>query len=462
MNYYYCINNISNIFVLGDCHGDFKQFLNSIKRHLMVKPEDEDKQHPKEIERQERKTIAMQTMIRRNYSMEDYSKELYSTNFQDSLFIIAGDCGIGFNKQKYYIDLFEHFNKILSYNNSYIIFIRGNHDDPSYFDGKTIDFSHIKAVPDYSVINVKDINILCVGGAISIDRMWRIKQEERINKFSATKKKSLYWKNEAPVFNSMLLDEITSSIKIDCVVSHTAPSFVNPEMHSGVEEWESGDETLISDIKEERKVMDKVFERLRDNGTKPKYWAYSHFNFNNIEKRSDTIFRGLSGGFNPISIHMDIGQFEAIEAEKKKKAKCKSKLKVKSLTERIVELDHPIMGQALPERFEEEPMMANEEAQADEGQNDGVEHFVNDDLAQWLQTGVDGANEEPRPVGEDRTLNFAINYDTLQRLRHEIDRTNRLYNHVDNTFTANPFNYNLTGTANTATVNIRANTHVEE
>lgn len=479
MNNYYCISGIKNVFVLGDCHGEFRPFFGRIKSHLTVKSEDEDKPHPKEVERQTRMAATMQTMLRGRANInvgvfgnpignpiKTQSKLLAEGLYANSLFIIAGDCGIGFNKQKYYMDLFERFNKILSYNNTHIMFVRGNHDDPSYFDGKTINLSNIKAVPDYSVINAKDTNILCIGGAISIDRKWRIKQEERINRFSTTKKKTIYWENERPIFNEPLLNEITNSIKIDCVVSHTAPSFVNPETHSGVDEWSKDDETLISDIQDERKVMDRVFETLRDKGTKPKYWAYGHFNLNYIEKRSDTIFRGLSDGFDPISIHMEIVQFEVIEAEKKKKAKNKSKLKVKSLTERLAELDHPIIEQAQPEQFEEEPMMADEEGQpvdgqADEGQNDGVGHFDNDDMAQWLQTGVVEGNEEPRPIGEDRLLNFAVNNDTLQRLRLEIDRTNRLYG-VDNTFTAvNPFNYNLTGTANTAAVNIRANTHVE-
>lgn len=460
MNNYYCISGIKNVFVIGDCHGEFRPFFGRIKSHLTVKSEDEDKPHPKEVERQARMAATMQTMLRgrANINMgvfdgpfKPQSKLLAEGLYTNSLFIIAGDCGIGFNKQKYYMDLFERFNKILSYNNTYIMFVRGNHDDPSYFDGKTINLSNIKAVPDYSVINAKDTNILCIGGAISIDRKWRIKQEERINRFSTTKKKTIYWENERPIFNEPLLNEITNSIKIDCVVSHTAPSFVNPETHSGVDEWSKDDETLISDIQDERKVMDRVFETLRDKGTKPKYWAYGHFNLNCIEKRSDTIFRGLSDGFNPISIHMDIEQFELIEAEKKKKAKDKSKLKVKSLTERLAELDHPIIEQAQPEQFEEEPMMADEEGQADEEQNDGVGHFDNDDMAQWLQTGVVEGNEEPRLVVED----------TLQRLRLETDRINRLFG-VNNTFTVNHFNYDLTRTANTAAVNIGENAHVEE
>jgi hypothetical protein len=206
----YSFKDINYIYVVGDCHGEFKYYFNEIKQGLLIKSEDEDAPHPKEIERQARKA-AREQMERNAYlerranrpqlrygafidnsQLDSIIKKSKKNNYgiySNSLFIIAGDCGLGFNKQKYYDDIFEKFNKILSYNNTFIIFVRGNHDDPEYFDGKRINLSNIKAVPDYSVITAHDKNILCVGGAISLDRTWRIKKKKRINKFLLKQKK---------------------------------------------------------------------------------------------------------------------------------------------------------------------------------------------------------------------------------------------------------------------------------
>ena len=357
----YSFENIKNVYVLGDCHGEFKTYFHAIKNGIDVHSEDEDAPHPKELERQARKAAREQAMRNagrpqiavdghgRRYmrfaepprdnhggdngwatlstaSLSDTFKKMKKSAayFSNAVFIIAGDCGLGFNKPKYYEDLFEKFNKVLAYNNTYIIMVRGNHDDPAYFDGKRVNLSNIKAVPDYSVISANGKNILCVGGAISLDRTWRIKQEERINRFSTTKKKTIYWKDEAPVYNQEALDDITKNVKIDCVVSHTAPSFVNPESHAGLDEWSIDDTSLASDVMEERRVLDKVFETLRDCDMRPRYWAYGHFDCGFIEKRSDTLFRGLGDGFNPVSIDMDIAQFFQNEEMRKKKGKKKA------------------------------------------------------------------------------------------------------------------------------------------
>jgi len=54
-------------------------------------------------------------------------------------------------------------------------FIRGNHDNPSWFDDKTVTTKSLKAVSDYSILSAPNRNILCVGGGISLDRTLRKK-----------------------------------------------------------------------------------------------------------------------------------------------------------------------------------------------------------------------------------------------------------------------------------------------
>lgn len=403
----YTFDKVKNIFVLGDCHGEFKTFFHGIKNGLSVKSEDEDKPHPKELERQARKAAIEQAARNAgnvslpfgrfgrhedtamayarfdSLSLEDTfkrAKKMMAGIYSNSIFIVAGDCGLGFNKPKYYEDTFSKFNNILSYNNSYLIFVRGNHDDPSYFDGETINLSNIKAIPDYSVISANGTNILCVGGAISLDRTWRIKQEERINRFSSNTKKTIYWKDEAPIFNNDALEEVIKNVKIDCVISHTAPSFVNPETHNGFDEWTERDASLADDIKDERKVFDRIFETLRDNGMSPKYWAYGHFDLCYIEKRAGTIFRALGDGFNPISIVDDLACFTHNEENKKKKLKGK-KLSFKSIYTGGFDNGGQGIQPAEGERLEY-PIPEGRHAVAEEGEEELVddEHFERDPL----------------------------------------------------------------------------------
>ena len=409
----YNFGKLNNIFVLGNCYGGLKKHISAIKTGLYVREEDEEKPHPKELERQERKLSIQRRSIRNNNQLntlrinyDDLPKfdgakknggNATSMPFSNTIFIISGDAGLGFNDAKYYEKIFGDFNKILSYNNTYVIFIRGNHDNPSFFDGKKIDFSNLKAIPDYSVITVNGKNILCVGGAISMDRTWRKKQEERINGFSVNNKKSLYWENEAPVFDKDALLNVVESIKIDYVITHSAPSFVTPEMQAGVDEWSESDEGLLNDIKEERKVFDRIFETLRDHDMRPMYWAYGHFNnYSSLDKRSDTIFRCLKGGFSPTSIDIDIHSFKMEEENRKSKKKAKLKTKDIKFDELLFEtaannnyrvdrlmapgLGGPALEDPDLDDYREEPLLAEDDepvpGEVDEprGQNIQVEH----------------------------------------------------------------------------------------
>ena len=390
----YQFKNIESIFVTGDCHGEFKSFFNEIKKSVKINKEDEEETHPMEIERQARKkakeeaAIAMQANRQgrvgiggyRRYQRNpfdgpdtfddairlemDMSKSFHKnyvpfSPYSNSIIFVAGDCGFGFNKEKYYTDLLEKYNKIMSYNNITIIFVRGNHDDPQYFDGEKINLSNIKAVPDYAIVETKDKNILCVGGAISTDRVWRIEQEKRINRFKPTNSKRLYWENEAPVLDKEKMDEIFKEYdRIDYVISHTAPSFAIPSEHAGLSEWEGKDKDLRADVRNERLTMDRIFEYLRDNNRKPLYWAYGHFDMSFIEKRSETWFRALQDGFNPYSITMDINT--AMGEASPKKVKKKGKVNKKAITYAdLAEGPRPINH--LNNLWQEQEMIAEEQ-----------------------------------------------------------------------------------------------------
>ena len=289
--------NIDRIFAIGGMHGNYKEIFDSLKGYLIVKPEDATPTHPKELERALRRNRGMYSNdedAKRDLAkiLKKMSSSMSNTAnrvVKGSLIVVLGDNGFGSTPEAKLIKYLTDKNKILAYNDVNVVFIRGNNDDPSYFDGEKINFSNIKAVPDYSVLETKNKNILCVGGAISADRTWKKEQEKRVSK-------KLFWESEAPVFNPELIKEAISNFKhIDYVLSHSAPSFLNIGIDmSNIKDWEEKDKDLKKDIENERTCMDKVFESLRDNGSKPLFWGFGHFRNELSEKRSNTIFASFS------------------------------------------------------------------------------------------------------------------------------------------------------------------------
>ena len=74
------------------------------------------------------------------------------TEFANTTYVVCGDCGFGFEKKAYYEQTFNSLSKTAGKYSSDVIFMRGNHDDPSYFDGTAINREHFVAVPDYTVL----------------------------------------------------------------------------------------------------------------------------------------------------------------------------------------------------------------------------------------------------------------------------------------------------------------------
>lgn len=79
-------------------------------------------------------------------------------------------------------------------------------------DTLVINHKRFTAIPDYSVVKANRHTILCVGGAISIDRQHRKEAYERNQRKTHRQSNSssaegilaqnYYWPNEAPVFKN--------------------------------------------------------------------------------------------------------------------------------------------------------------------------------------------------------------------------------------------------------------------
>lgn len=217
-------------------------------------------------------------------------------NLENCAIVICGDIGIGFEKENYYAQIFSHITKTLRKRNIHLFLFRGNHDNKDYFNGEHFtDFEYIHVIPDYSVISSPTSNILCIGGAISIDRTWRkenmkIYAVQYMSRHScgweeAEKKATqLYWENEPIVFDENKLKELdVNNIKIDTVCTHTAPSFCNPITKRGINYWLDIDYALLADLDNERKACDDILQYLKQNSHPLQRWYYGHFHFHNVE-----------------------------------------------------------------------------------------------------------------------------------------------------------------------------------
>ena len=205
----------------------------------------------------------------------------------DTVLIVCGDIGMGFHKVDYYWDLFKKLNLKLSKKNNHLVLLRGNHDDPDYFNGSFRTYKHIHLVEDYTVVSVGMINTLCIGGGTSIDRIMRIRHEER------TGQKTYWGEAELPVFDKLKLDEVNRLFpnSIQIIATHTCPSFAYPTTKFGVASWIKVDSELGHLLDSERAIMDKIFIRLREAQHNITDWYYGHFHEHHTEKHHDINFR---------------------------------------------------------------------------------------------------------------------------------------------------------------------------
>jgi DNA repair exonuclease SbcCD nuclease subunit len=202
-------------------------------------------------------------------------------DIKNSYLIQVGDFGIGFNDRIHDVAILEDLNGFLRERNCVMYVIHGNHDNPSFFDGD-INFDCLKLLPDYSVINLKGWgNILLIGGAISIDRVYRVEEAR-----SGTK--VYWWKDEKVIFDPVKLESIKD---IDIVVTHTAPDYCYPDNRMGFPPIVTGfvkyDPNLLIELNEERSLMTQIFDLINKN-SKVKTHLYGHFHSSRKEIHNDT------------------------------------------------------------------------------------------------------------------------------------------------------------------------------
>ena len=117
-------------------------------------------------------------------AIQDILKHFTKDVPDNTIMFFCGDIGLGFNSIEKESKALDNCNNIAKKHNYHLILVRGNHDNPNlYVSDSPLNKSNITVIEDYTLVNTFDKNVLCIGGAISIDRSRR------------TEGKS-YWKNE--------------------------------------------------------------------------------------------------------------------------------------------------------------------------------------------------------------------------------------------------------------------------
>ena len=188
----------------------------------------------------------------------------------------VGDGGIGFTTVTGQMVELNHLNDRLKKYNTYLYVIRGNHDDPKYFNNQEFktengidDLSNIVLIPDHTKL-VLDINgevktIYCNGGAVSIDRILR------------TPGKSYWWDEEFKCPLGPGLAEIGGDI--DIVLCHTRPAGQYPFEKTNVQRWLLKDMSLSVDIDREELAMKRLCDSIKEDNPDGVHFICGHFHF---------------------------------------------------------------------------------------------------------------------------------------------------------------------------------------
>lgn len=195
----------------------------------------------------------------------------------DSVIIIVGDFGVGFGRPQSMDVKYKKVRKRLENNNLKIYTIRGNHDNPEFFDGKH-DYDRLQFLPDHLVTEVCGLKVYPIGGATSTDLgLGRKEDNDRFIKMGSRQR--CWWPDEG-----IFVKESSLPVKVDLILTHTAPLAFQPvpirEDHIDYDTWQK--------ILEERRYLDFVLDKVI-----AKYWFYGHYHTYMSGNIGDMLYRCL-------------------------------------------------------------------------------------------------------------------------------------------------------------------------
>lgn len=221
-------------------------------------------------------------------------------DIKDAYIIQVGDFGVGFNSLLKEKRTLEFVHTVLVKRNVILYAIRGNHDYKPYFDSDPFGFTNIKLVKDYTVLNL-DVegtikNILCIGGAVSVDRMMNKTKKQIAGDFDTKGMNESWWPDEVFVWKDELLKDLRN---INIIISHTAPDYCIPDNSNGfgpfVNSFMSNDPELKLDLMNERRLMTLTFQTIQMYNDITHHY-YGHFHRNDLITMNGVKHRVLGVG----------------------------------------------------------------------------------------------------------------------------------------------------------------------
>lgn len=172
---------------------------------------------------------------------------------KNATILCVGDLGAGYPKYDgvWLNKLAERFAS----KNIQFLSIRGNHDDPDYYDGRTYG-GCLTLLKDYTYLDVNGEKWLAIGGAVSVDRC------DNVPGYS-------YWYHEGFDLKEELIEPV------DVLVTHTGPNWIGPNGLNGIVKYYTEKEGLglWLELQEERKKMDRLYELAK---AKKAYLGHFH------------------------------------------------------------------------------------------------------------------------------------------------------------------------------------------
>jgi predicted phosphodiesterase len=219
-------------------------------------------------------------------------------DIRDAHIIQVGDFGVGFKLVDKERRLLEMYHQKLVKRNVTLWAFRGNHDFKPHFDADPFGFSNIRLIPDYTVLELCGLKILCVGGAVSVDRMYRYTPAQRRGEMDVVMGQS-WWPDEVFVLDR---DKVAEVRGIDVVLTHTCPSWCPPDNTFSFGPFvegiirDTGDTGLKTDLMVERHQVDELFHLMRLNGNSPERHYYGHFHDSQVQNLDGCVHRMLGVG----------------------------------------------------------------------------------------------------------------------------------------------------------------------
>lgn len=163
--------------------------------------------------------------------------------------IVCGDFGVGFDKS--WNNLYSKLEKKLKKANNHIWVVRGNHDNPKYFEeeGK-YSKDYVTFMEDYKIYTIAGKTILPIGGATSLDKKYR---EEG----------KTWWPDEV----IKRVEMKTLPVRVDVIVSHQCPMIFDP-IHL---RFDDEDDKLFEEVQNERDYLSEIAFNVKAD-----YWYYGH------------------------------------------------------------------------------------------------------------------------------------------------------------------------------------------